>query len=117
MAILIAMLEFDIAAMNAVIVVPMFAPRINGTDWLSRITFFATNGTTSEVVIVLERIAAVSTSPQPKHFIGLWKKNRCTPVPYVCNPSIADSTLRKKSIDPNSNANERITRMKPLSIS
>ena len=63
---LMAILEFDIAAMKAVMVVPMFAPRINGTTPWSFTTFFATSGTTSDVVTVLERIAAVSNSPQPK---------------------------------------------------
>ncbi len=75
MAILMAALELNEAAINAVTVVPMFAPRMNGTADLSLINFFATNGTTSEVVTVLERMSAVVNKPQPKDFKGILKKN------------------------------------------
>lgn len=69
------LLEFTIAAINAVIVVPIFAPIINGAAIRIFTIFFATIGTTIEVVIVLERIAAVVTSPQKKDFISPAKKN------------------------------------------
>ena len=61
--------------MKAVIVVPIFAPNMNGTASRSLTIFFATMGTTMEVVIVLERIVAVVMRPQAKDFMGLLKKN------------------------------------------
>ena len=75
MAILMAALELKRAAMNAVMVVPIFAPRIKGKAEFILTIFFATNGTTSEVVIVLDRMAAVVNNPHPKDFSGLLKKN------------------------------------------
>src|SRR5258706_14966518 len=53
MAILIAALELNMAAMKAVMVVPTLAPRINGAAARSVTTFFATRGTTREVTIEL----------------------------------------------------------------
>ena len=67
---LMAAFELNIAAINAVRVVPIFAPKIKGTAFLSLTTFLATNGTTNEVVTELERIAAVVIRPQPKDFKG-----------------------------------------------
>ena len=58
--------ELSEAAMNAVMVVPMFAPKIKGAACRRLTTFCATNGTTSDVVTVLDRMAAVVTSPHPK---------------------------------------------------
>lgn len=69
-AILIAplVLEFSVAAIKAVIVVPTFAPIIKGAACRRSAILFATMGTTTEVVIVLDLIAAVVNIPQPKDF-------------------------------------------------
>lgn len=72
---LIAMLELKTAAIKAVIVVPILAPRINGAASFKVTIFFATKGTTREVVMVLDRIVAVMISPHPKDFKRLLKKN------------------------------------------
>ena len=69
-----AALELNVLAINAVTVVPMLAPNIKALACLSLIIFLATKGTTREVVIVLERIAAVVTSPQPNDLYGFLKK-------------------------------------------
>ncbi len=61
-------LEFNVAAINAVIVVPILAPIINGAASFNVAIFFATMGTTTEVVMVLERIAAVVSNPHAKDF-------------------------------------------------
>ena len=66
---------YSSAAKNAVTVVPMFAPMMNGAACFSFTIFFATIGTTTEVVIVLDRIAAVVMRPHVKDFNGLLKKN------------------------------------------
>ena len=76
MAMLMAMFELTMAARNALMVVPMLAPRINGTALRSFTIFFATSGTTREVVTELDRIAAVVSTPHAKDFSGLRKKNR-----------------------------------------
>ena len=70
MAMLIApdVFEFNVTAMKAVIVVPMLAPIIKGAACFRLTIFFATIGTTTDVVMVLDRIAAVVTSPQPNDF-------------------------------------------------
>src|SRR5688572_5749682 len=68
--------EFKNAAINAVTVVPILAPRMKGAACLSFTIFCATIGTTTEVVMVLERIAAVVSKPHVKDFNGLLKKNR-----------------------------------------
>src|SRR5688572_30259963 len=62
--------------MIAVTVVPIFAPMIKGVASRSLAIFFATIGTTTDVVMVLDRMAAVVTRPHPKDFHGLKKKNR-----------------------------------------
>ena len=72
---LIAAFELNIAAIKAVIVVPMLAPSIKGKADFNRITFLATKGTTNDVVTVLERIAAVVNNPQVKDFNEFLKKN------------------------------------------
>jgi len=74
-AILIAALELNVLAIKAVIVVPMLAPNINAPACLSLIIFLATRGTTREVVMVLERIEAVVSSPHPNDLYGFLKKN------------------------------------------
>ena len=72
---LMAAFELKVLARNAVMVVPTLAPKINAPACLSLMTFFATNGTTNEVVTVLERIAAVVSNPHPKDLNGFLKKN------------------------------------------
>lgn len=73
---LMAAFELNVLAKKAVIVVPMLAPKINAPACLSLITFFATNGTTKEVVTVLDLIAAVVSRPQPNDLKGFLKKKR-----------------------------------------
>ena len=68
--------EFNVAAMNAVIVVPMFAPIMNGAASFNVAIFLATMGTTTDVVIVLERIAAVVINPHANDLSGFLKKKR-----------------------------------------
>ena len=75
MAILIAAFELNIAAIKAVMVVPIFAPSIKGKADFNRTTFLATKGTTNDVVTVLDRIAAVVNNPQAKDFSEFLKKN------------------------------------------
>ena len=60
--------EFNVAAIKAVMVVPILAPIIKGEACFNVAIFFATMGTTTEVVIVLERIAAVVSNPHPNDF-------------------------------------------------
>src|SRR5271170_3930880 len=99
MAILIAALELNKAAMKAVMVVPILAPRMKGnTDFLFTI-FLATRGTTREVVTVLDRIAAVVSTPQTNDFNGLRKKNFLN---RSCDPSPKRSVtpLRKNKMEP-----------------
>src|SRR5688500_4846603 len=67
------------AAINAVIVVPMLAPIMNGAACFRLTIFLATIGTTTDVVIVLERIAAVVSNPHAKDFNWLLKKKRLKP--------------------------------------
>ena len=89
-------------AMNAVTVVPIFAPRMNGAAFLRETKFFATIGTTNEVVMVLDLIAPVSTTPHVKDFSGLSKKN--LPKDSGCLTFSAFETIRRnKSIDRNNN--------------
>ena len=76
MAILIAAFELNVAAIKAVTVVPMLAPKINGTADFNFTTFFATNGTTIEVVTVLDRMAAVVNKPHANDLNVFLKKNR-----------------------------------------
>ncbi len=64
----LAVLGCMAAAMNAVIVVPILAPIIKGAACFRLTIFLATIGTTSEVVMVLERMAAVVKSPQVNDF-------------------------------------------------
>ena len=49
-------------------VVPIFAPIMNGAACFSVTIFLRTIGTTTEVVMVLERMAAVVSNPQIKDF-------------------------------------------------
>ena len=66
--------EFRNAAINAVMVVPIFAPKMKGAACFSLTIFCATIGTTTEVVMVLERMAAVVSKPHDKGFQLTLKK-------------------------------------------
>lgn len=68
-------LAYNITAIKAVIVVPMFAPMMNGAAYFNFVIRLATIGTTIEVVMVLDRMAAVMSIPQPKDLMGVLKKN------------------------------------------
>ena len=57
-------------------VVPTLAPIINGAACLRFTILLATIGTTTDVVIELDRIAAVVRRPQENDFSGLLKKKR-----------------------------------------
>ncbi len=57
-------LEWSAAAIKAVMVVPILAPKMNGAALRNVVTFLATSGTTKDVVMVLDRMAAVNTVPQ-----------------------------------------------------
>ena len=72
---LMAAFELNVLAMKAVVVVPILAPKINAPACLSLIIFLATKGTTNEVVMVLERMAAVVSNPHPNDLYGFLKKN------------------------------------------
>ena len=93
------------AATNAVKVVPMFAPMINGNAFLKDTLSVATNGTIKEVVVVLEWIKAVTNIPQEKAFMGPPKTYRSSvfwdsPINEFLNSAI------NKRMDKNSIANE-----------
>src|SRR6187402_3431498 len=115
MAILMAALELNEAARKAVMVVPMLAPRINGTADRSFTNFLATSGTTRDVVTVLERMRAVVNNPHPKDLTGILKKN-CWNLSGEPTPNKEERTFLKNRIDPNSNAKAITKRINPLSI-
>ena len=117
MAILMALdeLEFKVAAIKAVIVVPMFAPKMKGAAFLRETTRLATNGTTADVVMVEDRIAAVVVTPK-KNAFNRFLKNRSlnrSGEPVSNSPEI---NFLNRRIDVNSNAKESIARIKPLFI-
>src|SRR5689334_14870185 len=115
MAMLIAAEVFvcRMAAMNAVMVVPTLAPMMNGAACLRLTILFATMGTTTDVVIELERIAAVVSRPQEKDLNGLLKKKRLNTSGLLAfNKS--DISLRKMSMDAKSRRIASTTRMKGL---
>lgn len=99
-------LALNMAAMNAVIVVPMFAPMIKGTACFKVLIFLATIGTTTEVVMVLERIAAVVIKPQKNDFSSLVKKNR---LKASGDPAFSksDRSLRNTRMDATRTENEK----------
>ena len=106
-AILIALevFEFNVAAINAVTVVPIFAPMINGAACFRLVIFLATIGTTTEVVIVLERMAAVVIRPHAKDLSWFLKKNRLnTSGDFAFNKF--EISLLKIKIDENNKTNE-----------
>ena len=99
MAMLMPWFELNMAAMRAVSVVPMFAPKINGAACFKPITFFATKGTTNEVVTVLDRMSAVVSNPQPNDLKELLKKNRLN-LSCELKPNVLVKIFRKNRIDP-----------------
>lgn len=107
--------EFNVAAINAVIVVPMFAPIIKGAACFRLTIFFATIGTTTEVVTVLERIAAVVTRPQKKDFNGFLKKKRLN-ISGDLTSSRLEINLLKIRIEENNNTSEMTIRRKAFEI-
>jgi len=72
-AMLIAASFLKIAAIKAVIVVPIFAPKINGNASLALMRPIATTGTNKEVVTELDCIDAVSNTPH-KNDLNLFLK-------------------------------------------
>ncbi len=73
-AMLVAVCDLNMTTINAVIVVPMLAPRMNGIALFNEIFELATNGMTNEVVIELDCIPAVSKVPQKKDLELFLKK-------------------------------------------
>ena len=106
-------LLFKIAAINAVTVVPTLAPIINGAACFSVATFFATIGTTTEVVIVLDRMAAVVSTPHKNDFNGLLKKKRLKTSGDLAS-SKSEISFRKIRMELNSNATATTVRIKAL---
>src|SRR5690606_10684874 len=107
--------ECDSAAIKAVMVVPIFAPRINGTTFRNETIFFAAIGTTRDVVTVLDRIAAVVISPQKNDFDGLVKTN----LPNRsgdCLVTSLEMSLLKTMIDVNSSPKARTASTSPLEM-
>jgi hypothetical protein len=117
MAMLIApdVLALKKAAMNAVMVVPRLAPRIKGAALRSETIRCATIGTTTEVVMVLERMAAVVTVPQKNDFHAFLKKKRLKRSGELAsnNPEIS---FLKKRIDVNNRINDNAASRNPLGI-
>ena len=102
------------AAMNAVIVVPTLAPIIKGAACFRFTILLATIGTTTEVVIELERIAAVVINPHENDLIGLLKKNRLNASGLFAFNKL-DISLRKIRIDTKSRTIASTTMRKGLS--
>lgn len=71
MARLIAASDLNIAASNAVMVVPIFAPIIKGKTEESETFLVATSGTDREVVMELDCSAPVNSNPHEKDLSGL----------------------------------------------
>ena len=71
MARLTAASDLNIAANNAVMVVPMFAPIIKGNTDDNETFRVATRGTEREVVIELDCKAPVNNTPQENDLKGL----------------------------------------------
>lgn len=106
---------YRMAAIKAVMVVPIFAPRIKGAACLKRTIFFATKGTTREVVTVLERITAVRLKPQKKDINWFWKKKYRKRSGNRTNKRF-EISLRNKIIEVKSNTKEMTVRTKLLGI-
>ena len=103
------------AAMKAVMVVPMLAPNINGAALRSETIRCATIGTTTEVVIVLERMAAVVIVPQKNDFHAFLKKKRLKRSGELANRS-PEINFRKTRIEVNSKMNDNAASRNPLGI-
>ena len=86
--------------MNAVMVVPTLAPMIKGAACLRFTILLATIGTTTDVVIELDLIAAVVSNPHEKDLNGLLKKKRLN-VSGLFAFSRSDISFRKIRMDAN----------------
>lgn len=108
-------LAFNVAAIIAVTVVPMLAPSINGTAFRRVIIFCATMGTTTDVVMVLERMAAVVNNPQKNDLMVFLKKNRLnfSGELAISNPDISFLNSR---IDRNNKPKENRAKRNPLGM-
>lgn len=103
------------AAINAVMVVPVFAPKMNGAALRNDTMRCATIGTTTDVVMVLERMAAVVMVPQKKDFHAFLKKNRLNRSGELArnNPEIS---FLKSRMEENSSMNDSAASINPLSM-
>ncbi len=108
-------LPLNSAAINAVMVVPMFAPKINGAAFRNDTMRWATMGTTTEVVMVLERMAAVVIVPQKNDFHPFLKKKRLKRSGELANNK-PEISFRNKRMELNSSTNEINASTKPLSM-
>src|SRR5690349_13151176 len=115
MLIAVEALTLSNAAINAVMVVPMLAPKIKGAAFRSDTIFCATIGTTTEMVIVLERMAAVVTMPQKKDFHAFLKKNRLKRSGDVASKR-PEINFRNNKMDVKSNMNANKARRNPFGI-
>ena|SRR5688572_15692485 len=106
---------FSSAAMKAVMVVPRLAPKIKGAALRSETIFCATIGTTTEMVIVLERMAAVVTMPQKKDFQAFLKKNRLKRSGELASRS-PEINFRKSKMDVKRSTNASRASKNPLGI-
>jgi hypothetical protein len=88
---------------------------MNGAACLSLTIFFATIGTTTEVVMVLERIAAVVINPHKKDFNGLLKKNRLNISGFFAFKR-SEINLRKIRMEEKSRANAKTAKKNALGI-
>lgn len=115
MLILSELFAYSSAAKNAVTVVPMLAPMMNGAACFNFTIFFATIGTTTDDVMVLDRIAAVVMRPHVKDFSGLLKKNLLKASGNRAFNKF-EINLRKMRIDANNNTSASAVRKKGLGI-
>ena len=100
-------------ARNAVMVVPTLAPMIKGAACLKVTSFLATIGTTTEVVIVLDRMAAVVATPQNRDLSRFVKKNLLKASGDLAL-SMSEMIFRNNNTDPKINRNESAIKTKPL---
>lgn len=97
-------------------VVPIFAPIMKGAAFRKETIFLATMGTTSDVVIVLDRIAAVVPSPHKKDLKSFRKKKRLKRSVELTSNNL-EINFRKRIIDEKSKAKESTTSTKPFRFS
>jgi len=93
----------------------MFAPIIKGAACFRVTIFLATIGTTTEVVIVLDRIAAVVSNPHEKDFKGFLKKKRLNTSGDLAFNRL-ESNRRKMRIDVKRSTKANIARINALGI-